>query len=159
MKRYSALGAVLVLAACTSSATDTPASSGVTLRVAFWDYTDNGITEQPKVGRRGAEDSWLPEIGRRLDGHAFSGLESGTTETFRFVPFGSDFVPFGSDPLEISVDVPITDALCPSGCVPDTLNFGIWDDYVAVWGVVESRVVDRSGHEHSPRQLLRLRLH
>lgn len=134
---------MLVLAACSSrDATDTSTSSVVALRVVFWDYTENGITEQPRIELRGGVDSWLPEMERRFDRHTFTGLKLETTQTFMFDPFGND-------QLLIPVDVPITDALCPSGCVPNTLNFGIWDDRIRVWGLVESRDVARSDYKHS----------
>lgn len=145
-------GVMLVLAACTTNVTDTSTSSGVALRVVFWDYTESGITAQPKIELRDGADSWLPEMERRFNKHTFTGLELGTTQTFMFDPFGND-------EMVIPVDVPITEALCPSSCVPDTLNFGIWDDHVRVWGLVDSREVARSDYEHSPqdpRQQVRL---
>lgn len=138
-------GAMLVLAACTTNTTDSPTSSGVALRVVFWDYTENGISEQPRIELSDSTDTWLPEMERRFDKHTFTGLKLGTTQTFVFDAFGDDA-------LVIPVDVPITDALCPSGCVPYTLNFGIWDGYVRAWGLVESRDVARSDYRHSSEQ-------
>ena len=142
-------GMMLVLAACTTNATDTFTSPGVALRVAFWDYTEDGISERPEIRLRGG-DSWLPEMGHRFDEHTFSGLKLGTTETFIFDPFAND-------PLEIPVDFPITDQLCPSGCVSDTLHFEIRDDRISVWGVVESSFVYRLDRkdpgQHPPVQI------
>jgi hypothetical protein len=135
-------GVMLALSACTTHANDTSADSGVALRVVFWDYTENGVSEQPRIALRGGEDSWLPEMERRFNKHTFSGLEVGTTQTFMFDPFGNE-------ELVIPVDVPITDEFCPSSCVPYTLNFGVWDAYVRVWGVVEPRDVARSDYRPS----------
>jgi hypothetical protein len=140
MIRNLALGVLLVLAACTTSTSDTSGRSDigseVALRVAFWDYTRNGVVEQPRIELRGGSDPWLPETGRYFNKRRFSGLKPGTTETF-------EFFPFGNAQLVMRVDVPITDELCPSSCVADTLNFGIWDDHIGIWGVVPTRIVRR----------------
>jgi hypothetical protein len=134
--RILILGLILVLAACTTNATETPTSSGVTLRVAVWDYTLDGMTEQPEVKLLG-RDSWFPEIGGRLHRREYPDLPLGTTQTFVFDPLGIN-------QFQISVELPITDALCRAGCNSDTVNLGIWDDRIAVWGPFEQQIVDRA---------------
>ncbi len=135
-RRTAVLGLAVIATLALGAGADDVEIQKRALRVGVWDSTEKTATPRPEVWLRGA-GSWFPDIEYGSDARNFEGHEVGTTiEIF--------FYPLGRDEPEIKVEVPITEDLCPQGCVRDMVSLEIYDDRFEIWGgPVKSQTIPR----------------